>query len=197
MKFKETFFTFFFLITITCVNAQDYKKNIETEFTAYLTSIVDGDFSKSMNYIVPEFFDIIPKSQMIKLMEQTFNNPSMEFEIKNPKIISIEDAQVIENKSYVFLVYSNQMNIRFVSEIEEDNDEKKMRTSMTQLSLENTFGSNNVNYNKETDFFEILVKKQVYAISKDGKTEWKFLVLEKEQKIILEKMLPKELIGKI
>jgi hypothetical protein len=150
-----------------------------------------------MNYVIPEFFEIIPKSQMIKLMEQTFNNPSMEFELKNPKILSINDAQKIEEKFYSLLSYSNQMNMKILNEGEETEDEKKMRIGLTQLSFEKNFGSENVKYNEETDFFEILVEKQVYTISKDGIKDWKFLVIEKKQKVLLEKLLPKELVDKI
>ncbi|SDG84702.1 hypothetical protein SAMN04488062_102349 [Flavobacterium omnivorum] len=197
MKIKQIVFSFLFLIISSTGNAQDYKKTIEIEFTEYLNSIVNKNFAKSMNYVIPEFFEIIPKSQMIKLMEQTFNNPSMEFELKNPKILSIDDAQKIEEKFYSLLSYSNQMNMKILNEGEETEDEKKMRIGLTQLSFEQNFGSENVKYNKETDFFEILVEKQVYTISKDGETDWKFLVIEKKQKVLLEKLLPKELVDKI
>jgi hypothetical protein len=197
MKIKQIVFLFLFLIISSTGNAQDYKKTIEIEFTEYLNSIVNKNFAKSMNYVIPEFFEIIPKSQMIKLMEQTFNNPSMEFELKNPKILSIDDAQKIEEKFYSLLSYSNQMNMKILNEGEETEDEKKMRIGLTQLSFEKNFGSENVKYNKETDFFEILVEKQVYTISKDGETDWKFLVIEKKQKVLLEKLLPKELVDKI
>jgi hypothetical protein len=197
MKIKQIVFSFLFLIISSTGNAQDYKKTIEIEFTEYLNSIVNKNFAKSMNYVIPEFFEIIPKSQMIKLMEQTFNNPSMEFELKNPKILSIDDAQKIEEKFYSLLSYSNQMNMKILNEGEETEDEKKMRIGLIQLSFEQNFGSENVKYNKETDFFEILVEKQVYTISKDGETDWKFLVIEKKQKVLLEKLLPKELVDKI
>jgi len=197
MKIKQIIFSFLFLIISSTGNAQDYKKTIEIEFTEYLNSIVNKNFAKSMNYVIPEFFEIIPKSQMIKLMEQTFNNPSMEFELKNPKILSIDDAQKIEEKFYSLLSYSNQMNMKILNEGEETEDEKKMRIGLTKLSFEQNFGSENVKYNKETDFFEILVEKQVYSISKDGKKDWKFLVIEKKQKVLLEKLLPKELVEKI
>ena len=197
MKIKQIIFSVLFLIISSTGNAQDYKKTIEIEFNEYLNSIVNKNFAKSMNYVIPEFFEIIPKSQMIKLMEQTFNNPSMEFELKNPKILSINDAQKIEEKFYSLLSYSNQMNMKILNEGEETEDEKKMRIGLTQLSFEKNFGSENVKYNKETDFFEILVEKQVYTISKDGKTNWKFLVIEKKQKVLLEKLLPKELVDKI
>lgn len=197
MKIKQIIFSVLFLIISSTGNAQDYKKTIEIEFTEYLNSIVNKNFAKSMDYVIPEFFEIIPKSQMIKVMEQTFNNPSMEFELKNPKIISINDAQKIEEKFYSLLSYSNQMNMKIRNEGEETEDEKKMRIGLTQLSFEKNFGSQNVKYNKETDFFEILVEKQVYSISKDGKKDWKFLVIEKKQKVLLEKLLPKELVEKI
>ena len=197
MKIKQIIFSVLFLIISSTGNAQDYKKTIEIEFTEYLNSIVNKNFAKSMDYVIPEFFEIIPKSQMIKVMEQTFNNPSMEFELKNPKIISINDAQKIAEKFYSLLSYSNQMNMKILNEGEETEDEKKMRIGLTQLSFEKNFGSQNVKYNKETDFFEILVEKQVYSISKDGKKDWKFLVIEKKQKVLLEKLLPKELVEKI
>ncbi|RZK10459.1 MAG: hypothetical protein EOO46_10675 [Flavobacterium sp.] len=164
-----------------------------------MTAIETRNFEKSTDYILPEFFDIIPKSQLVKMMEMTFNNPSMVFELKNPKVLSVEDAKKVQEKYYSLLTYSNQMNVRMLNEEEqpETEDEKKMRMSLIQLSLEKTFGSENVKYNKETDFFEILVEKQVYAISKNGKNDWKFLVLDKEQKMILSKLLPKDLLDKI
>ena len=177
--------------------AQDYKKNIKSEFTEYLNSIVNMEFEKSMEYITPEFFEIIPKSQMIKLMEQTFNNPAMEFEIKNPKILNVQDSENINKKYYSLLTYSNQMNMKINNEEEETEDEMKMRINMLKLSFENTFGSGNVIYNEETGFFEIQSKKDVYAISDNGQTNWKFLVVEKKQKLILEKILPEQLAEKI
>ena len=135
MKIKQIIFSVLFLIISSTGNAQDYKKTIEIEFTEYLNSIVNKNFAKSMDYVIPEFFEIIPKSQMIKVMEQTFNNPSMEFELKNPKIISINDAQKIAEKFYSLLSYSNQMNMKIRNEGEETEDEKKMRIGLTQLSF--------------------------------------------------------------
>lgn len=197
MNTKKNILTILILTSCIIGFAQDYKKNIETEFTEYLNALVNMDFEKSVEYIAPEFFDIVPKSQMIKLMEQTFNNPTVEFEIKNPKILTINDSEKIANKYYSLLTYSNQMNMKIDSEEEETEDEKTMRINMTKLSFEQTFGSENVKYNEETNFFEIQSQKDVYGISENGETDWKFLVIEKKQKVILEKILPKELADKI
>ncbi|TMM29653.1 hypothetical protein FDT66_11100 [Polaribacter aestuariivivens] len=197
MKLKTKIFTILLLIVTSTAISQDYKNELKKEFNDYLSAIVNMEFEKSMNYIVPEFFDIIPKSQMIKVMEMTFNNPDMEFEIKNPKIIKVNDKKQIESKYYSLLTYSNQLNLKIKGEEGETIDEKTTRVKLVKLSLEKTFGSKNVVYNKQTGFFDIQSQKDVYAISENGENNWKFLVIEKKQKFILEKLLPKELIEKI
>jgi hypothetical protein len=155
------------------------------------------EFEKSMDYMVPEFFEIIPRAQMVSAMEQAFNNPSVKIEIKNQKILAINDSKKIEDKYYSLLTYSNQLNMKILGTGEETNDEKTARINMTKLSLEQTFGTGNVEYNTETDFFEVQSQKDAYGISLDGQSDWKFLVIEKDQKIILDKLLPKELSDKI
>lgn len=197
MNIHKNLLTILFLTFCTVGVAQDYKKNIESEFTEYLNSIVNMKFEKSMEYIAPEVFEIVPRSQMIKLMEQTFNDPTTEFQIKNPKVLTVSDSQKIENKYYSLLTYSSQMNMKINNEEEETEDENKMRINMTKLSLEQTFGSENVRYNEETDFFEIQSKKDAYGISENGETDWKFLVIDKNQKMILDKILPTELAEKL
>ena len=197
MKLKRNLFTILFLTISTIGIAQDYKNELKKEFNDYLSTIVNMEFEKSMEYIVPEFFEIIPKSQMIKAMKMTFNNPNMEFEIKNPKILKVNDKKEIEKKYYSLLTYSNQMNMKIKGEEGETKDEKTTRINLTKLSLESTFGSENVVYNEKTDFFEIQSQKDVYGISESGEKNWKFLVIEKKQKMILEKLLPKELSEKI
>ncbi|GGZ94807.1 hypothetical protein [Algibacter mikhailovii] len=197
MNIKKPILTFLFLTICTIGIAQDYKENIKSEFTEYLNSLINMEFEKSFEYITPEFFEIVPKSQMLQLMEQTFNNPTMVIEIKNPKILTIRNSEIIENKYYSLLTYSNQMNFKMNSEEEETEDEKTMRINLMKLSFQQNFGAENVVYNEKTEFFEIYSEKDVYGISINGETNWKFLVLEKDSKIILDKILPKELAEKI
>ncbi|WP_194775712.1 hypothetical protein [Pararhodonellum marinum] len=189
--------TIVFVACYSLVNAQDYKKEIEADFTAYINSIVNFDFEQSVEYIVPEVFEIVPKAQMISVMEQSFNNPSLEIKIKNPEILKIEDHLKIQEKYYALLTYSNQMDMKVKSEQSQTEDETINMVSIIKLSLDNTFGAANVKYNDDTGFFEIQSEKDVYCISDNGITNWKFLVVEKNQKAILEKILPQELIGNL
>lgn len=171
------------------------QNTIKTDFYKYLDAISNKEFSKSMDYIVPEFFEIIPKEQMIKAMEQTFNDPEMEFDLKDPKILEIGNIKEVNNRFYSKLRYSNLMNMKIVSEEEEETEEeKKMQNSLMKLSFEQIFGSANVEYDSETNFFQIYSEKEVIAISDNGKTDWKFLVVDEEQNFILEKLVPEEVI---
>lgn len=196
MNFRTKLLTILFLATGLIASAQDYKKVIENEFNDYLNTIVNMEFEKSMDYLTPEFFEIIPRSEMLKVMEQTFNNPAIEYEMENPRILKINDAREIENKYYSLLTYTNQMNIKILGEDEETEDEKNVRNKMTKLAFDQNFGSDNVKFNNETGFFEIQSENDVYAISENGQSGWKFLVIEENLKPILEKILPQQLTDK-
>ena len=152
-----------------------------------------------MAFIPEEFFEIIPKDQMVLVMEKTFSNPEMGFELKSPKIIEISDIEKIGDKYYSLMSYSSLMKMKFIdSSLEEETEtEHKLRINMIKLSFEEAFGSNNVKYDEKAEAFEINAPKQAYAISKNGKSDWKFLVIEKKQKFLLEKLLPKQLADKI
>ncbi len=197
MRFQKTPLFFLVFMVSICGFSQTYKTQIDQEFNQYLDLVMHKKFDKSMDYLIPEFFELFPKDKIVASMEQVFNNPAVEFEIKNNTIEKIEDLQKIKNKFYALMTYSNQMNMRLKSDKVETNDDKKMRIEMIKLTLKNKFGSKNVNYNATTDFFEVHVTKQAIAISTDGISQWKFLVFEENQRAILEQLVPKELIKRL
>ncbi|WP_224488749.1 hypothetical protein [Robertkochia flava] len=196
MNLKPLFIILFTSLTVVA-QQKDVKQQIANEFTEYQEAISDKDFEKALDYIVPGFFEIYPKADLLKLMEQSFNNPDITFEITNLKIENIEAPEHIDEKHYALLTYSNQMNMKFMSQDSLTDEEKKSRISMTLISLEQSFGSNNVSYDAATDFFRVKAEKQVYAISENGSSDWKFLAIEKGQKAILEQLLPAELSRKL
>ena len=185
-----------FFVTLSAYS-QDYKKAINDEFTTYITHLVNMEFEESMEFIRQSLFDIIPKDQMLMVIKQAFNNPDIEIQLRDPKILKIKDAEKIDDKFYALLTYSNIMKMRYLSKKDETEEQTQFREEITQQSLEKMFGKKNVSLNKTTGFFEIYVKKDVYAISQNGQNEWKFLAIEENQKTLLEKLLPKKLTKKI
>lgn len=196
---KRLYILFFLLNSLLIVSQNNYKNEIKSDFLKYNSLIVQKKFSQAMDYVLPDFFEIFPKNQMIKIMETTFNSPDLTFELETPIIESIEDKIKVEDRYYSQIKYSNLMKLKISSnEIEdEDEDEKKMRINITVLAYEKTFGKGNVLYNNETDFFEINAHKTAFAISNNGEDDWKYVVAEKRQKLILSKILPEEIVNKI
>jgi hypothetical protein len=199
MKVKAIFQTILFLAFSIVAFGQEYKKAIEQQFLDYNNLIINKEFEKSMTFVPDEVFEIIPREQMIIVMEKTFNNPGFEFELKTPKIKEISRARKIDGKFYSFLTYSSLIEMKFLNDEQEEEteNEQKLRVNMIKLSLEESFGSENVKYDEVEDVFEVNAQKQAYAISNNGKEDWKFLVIDTKQKFLLDKLLPKKLADKI
>lgn len=184
----KVIFSFQILCLGFFVQGQTYKDDVQTQFFDYTALLINKDFSKSIDCLNPDFLKIVPKDQLLIIMEKTYNNPALDFEISRPTIISIDGKISINGREYVKFEYSNYLTLRFIAE-----DGKIQDTALTKVALENKFGQNNVAYNSQTDQYKILVFKKVIADSRDHK-KWTFVVVEENQKPILERFLPKELL---
>lgn len=177
---------------------ETFKENLNKDFIEYNDLILNQEFEKSMDYMLPEFFEIIPKNQMILLMQQIYNNPDLEFQADKPKDIVYGELNKIEERYYSEITYSYDIKMKFNNlEESEDEEQNDLKKNLLKLTLEKTFGSGNVIFNQETEFYEIHSIKNAFGVSQNGMTDWKFVVIEPKQKFILEKILPKELTEKI
>lgn len=177
---------------------ETYKTNLNNDFVEYNDLMLKQDFEKAMDFMLPEFFEIIPKTQMIILMKQVYNNPDIEFKADKPKNITYSFPNKIEEKFYSEIKYSYDIQMKLNSIKKSENEEENQLTrNLIRLNFEKTFGSGNVKYNKETEFYEIKSIKKAYGISKNGISDWKFVIVDKKRKFILEKILPEELTDKL
>ncbi|MBN7812978.1 hypothetical protein J0A68_18625 [Algoriphagus sp. H41] len=176
------------------VRGSDSKENLQKSFLAYNKLIIDQEFEKSLDYMLPEFFEIVPRSQMVTLMNQIYQNPDLDFEMGEPTIGEVGDIRQIEGKYYSEISYSYDIKMRFNNmEKSDDEEQNRMNQNLLRLALEKTFGPGNVVYDEESTDYNIHSIKNAYGISENGNSDWKFVVVEKDQKFILEKLLPKEL----
>jgi hypothetical protein len=175
------------IITFTSYG-QTYKNDVKAQFLEYTELLMNKEYAKSIEYLNPAFFKVIPKAQLLKVMEQLYNNPEFDFELERPTLESVQDKKTIEGNDYVKFGYANYLKMRFKSE-----DGKASDTTMIKNALEQQFGQGHVSYDLQTGFYRVLVYKKVIANSADNK-KWTFVVIEEKQKPILEKILPKELL---
>ncbi len=179
--------------------SQTPQKYIERDFLAYLNHLINQEFTESVEYLYPELFDFVPKEQMIATMEETFNNPEINISLNKPNILNVGEVRHIDSVYFCMLKYSHKMNMKF----DDSNDttitqqDIELRNNLTLSGLESTFGKENVSYDATNSSFDILSIKDSYAKSYDGLTDWKFIDIEKDNLMLLNILLPPQLVEEI
>lgn len=194
---RFTLLTLLCLLSLTAF-AQIDKKAIEDSFKSYTQTLIDKDFAKSVSYLPEEIFQFVKKEQLIQIMEVTMNNPSIAYKIGGFDSITFQDIVQSNAKYYALMSYVSHINMKFLPEDENETvAQSKTRNNTTKLALQNAFGTDNVQLDEETNWFYVKARKKCCASSVDGKTNWKFVVIEPKQRILLDKILPKEIRDKL
>lgn len=181
-------FPLFFLIVSVFSCSQNKHSTIKEDFTKYIVSIQNKKIDEAVNCIYPKFFEIVPKEQMKRMLELTYNNPQLALSINKFNIDNIKSAEKINNEFYTTVDYTFDIDIKINS------GELKNKMDLLQKGLESKFGSENVKFNDLKQSFNIHSSKKAIGISNNGITDWKFVVMENEYKPYLLRILPKKVI---
>ncbi|SDH88081.1 hypothetical protein SAMN05421846_102376 [Chryseobacterium taeanense] len=177
----------FFAVAQTKQNSDDAA--IKKSLNYFANSIMSKKIDQAVNCIYPKFFTVVPKDQMTQILNMTYNNPFMKIEINNMKFGNIEKPELINGEyfsiaHYIFTMKCNMSSL---------NDEMKKQFS---TMLTKRYGQNNVKYLPKEGAYLINATMKACAVSKDRKS-WKFVILEKEYKPNLVKVLPKKILDKL
>ena len=195
MKLKGLLIIISLSIGINSVYAQDYKRNIEKRFDEFYNLIANNNMEQAVEYIPDTFFDVIPKAQMITALKSVMNNKDIDYKILDYKIIEIKDAKLINQNYYSVLSYNSNIHMKFIQVDSLGTPEKKkQRLDLLRAALANTFGTANIKLDEVTGFFMIAAHKKACGISPDGLSGWKFVNIESGQRLLLDRVLPKEII---
>ncbi|MFC3157429.1 hypothetical protein SAMN05443633_10871 [Chryseobacterium arachidis] len=191
MKTKSFLFLFVLLSFLsfaqTKANSDDVaiKKNL----TYFVNTIKTKKIDQSVNCIYPKLFTVISKDQMTQILNMTYNNPFIKIDIQNLQFGNIEKPELINGEYFSIANYFLKLkcNVGALSD-----DMKKKANS----ALMNKYGKNNVKYLANENAYVISANMRACAVSKDRKY-WKFVIVEKEYKSQLLKVLPKKVLDKI
>lgn len=180
---------FFAIVSLLTLNsfAQNAEQEIRKTIFEYIKYCDEKNFSKAVEYMIDDFFEIIPKQSLIDALESAFNNTSVIIENTDNKIIEVGKIEKIKDKYYSIVPYSFLLKMRF-----KDIDEETKIAIL--FEYEEEFGEENVKYNEKTDFFELKLIEKMVAVSKNGSTNWKLIKIEENQKAIMEKLLPEKIL---
>lgn len=182
-------FTMLSLVAFAQSKANPDDAAIKKSLTGFINSIKEKKIEQGVNYIYPKFFTVIPKEQMTQILTMTYNNPFMKIDMSNLKFGAVEKPEKIGNEYFAVVPYFFTLKCN-VSSMNDDM-KKKIGAAVIQK-----YGKNNVQYLAAEGAYLINARMRACAISPDRKT-WKFVILEKEYKSQLVKVLPKKILDKI
>lgn len=191
MKIKSLLFLFVLLslVTFAQTKVSPDNANIKKSLTYFTNSIKTKNIDQAVSCIYPKFFTVIPKDKMTQLLNMTYNNPFMKIDMQDFKFGNIEKPELIKGEYFSITNYSFTMKCN-VNSLDADM-KKKINGALT-----NKYGKNNVKYLANEGAYLINATMKACAISKDRKY-WKFVILEKEFKRDLVKVLPQKILDKI
>lgn len=190
MKTKSLLFLFVLLslMTFSQTKANPDDPTIKKSLTYFVNSIQSKQIDKAVSCIYPKFFTIISKEQMTQILNMTYNNPFMKIEVQDLNFGNIEKPELITSEYFSITHYFLKLKCN-VSSLNDDM-KKKMNSALTAK-----YGANNVKYLANESSYLINTNMKACAVSKDKKA-WKFVMLEKEYKKELVKILPKKILDK-
>lgn len=190
MKTKSLLFLFIMLslMAFSQTKANPDDAAIKKSLTYFVNSIQAKQMNQAVNGIYPKFFTIVSKEQMTQILNMTYNNPFMKIEVQDLKFGNIEKPELITGEYFSVTPYFLKLKCN-VSSLNDDM-KKKMNGALTAK-----YGANNVKYVASEGSYLINAAMKACAVSKDKKT-WKFVILEKEYKKELVKILPKKILDK-
>lgn len=184
----------FLFVSALTASAQE---NLKTDFQAYTNLLVKKDFDKALDYMNDGMFKIVPKTQLIEILEQTFNNPQIDIDMSATPVLSdFSEVKTIGGQHYVKFKNLSVIKMRFnmIDDSLKTAEENKTMLESVKQALVTQFGSENVSYDEKTKFFTLKANKPVIASSADKK-KWRFTTVDSDaQKPLLEQFIPKELL---
>lgn len=190
MKTQSLLFLFVLLSmkTFSQTKANPDDPAIKKSLTYFVNSIQSKQIDQAVSGIYPKFFTIVSKEQMTQILNMTYNNPFMKIEVEDLKFGNIEKPELITGEYFSITPYFLKLKCN-VSSLNDDM-KKRMNGALTAK-----YGANNVKYVASEGSYLINAAMKACAISKDKKA-WKFVILEKEYKKELVKILPKKILDK-
>src|SRR5262245_8999014 len=105
----------FLLTTVFIIGAygQSDKEEVKSIFHDYFKSVMQKENEKSLDYIYPKLFDVIPKSKMLDIMNKTKADTSTQVTLAEPSITRISETLQVDATDYVLIRYTFKMKMSF------------------------------------------------------------------------------------
>jgi hypothetical protein len=187
---KNIWLIYLLLFVQTTVFAQTDVAAIKQTVLEYMEIVEDKNYLKTMDYLYPKLFDIVPRSKIEESLRKQLEETKIQVEVKNSKVEAVSKVLLVKEVKYALVDYSFLM-IMIIPEEEKDGLEAMLAI------FKSNYGEENVSLDVEKRAFNIEMLSAAYVINDPEYNGWKFLERKKELLPLLENMLPKKVLRKL
>ncbi len=159
--------------------SQQEVKDLLNEYSEAMTA---RQWQKSLDYVYPALFDVVPREMMENAISSTFNDTSVvRMGFKEMELLQVSDIYNEESFNYSFADYSMIMTMTLMGE---KTDEE---ISSFASIMEGQFGEGSVEVDGKTLF--ITTSNKMAVIKKDGENKLYMLEIKPELKEIMSSFM--------
>lgn len=185
---KNLIFTLLILISTPALAQTDLRNTLEE----YLKVVETKNSEKVMDYMYPKFFELYPRDLMVKTLDESMNDSTLEIELMDSKILGFSPLKTADSVTFSKVAYSFVMTLKYVETDENPAPGEEVITMTTNI-FKQMYGDENVSFDSEKKKFRVYAKKEMLALKTAYLKDWKVLGIEENIKPLLKKILPEGL----
>jgi len=171
--------------------------SLERRLAEFMQVNDEMDLNKVLDYTYPKLYTIVPRDQMLEVLQNTFDNENMSIRLDSLHINTIYPVFRLENGSYAKVIYSMSMGMAFKNN--EDSltaEKKKERDDFLLSSLSEQYGAGNVSIDPVSGYLKIKMVSPMVAVKDEYAKQWSFVNF-KENDPVTNRLFSKEILKKM
>jgi ketosteroid isomerase-like protein len=161
------------------------QKEVSQLLADYKKAMVERQWVKSLDYVYPALFDVVPREMMEEAIKTTFNDTAdIQMGFESMELLEVSDIYEEDEMSYSFAEYVMVMTMTAAGE----KSDEDMNTLKAAIAMQ--FGEENVNVEGNTLF--ITANNRMAVIRKTGEEKLYMLEIKPELKQIMESFMSEE-----
>jgi hypothetical protein len=119
-KMKKIVFLFLLGLGLNIGAYAQTQSEVEALLSEYEEAMKQKEWLKSLDYIYPALFDVVPREMMEETLEQSFNSPDFSISFEDLTLTEVSDIYEETDLSYCFASYSLVMSMTLAGEKTEE-----------------------------------------------------------------------------
>lgn len=169
------------LLVSTSAIAQNHD-DVSALLDEYADAMIDREWAKSLDYVYPALFDVVPREIMEQAISTTFNDTSVvKMGFKSLELLEVSDIYEEEELSYSFADYGMVMTMTSVG----NQSDAQIETLRSAMAMQ--FGEESIEVKGRTLY--ITVNNKMAVIRKSGEDKLYMLEIKDELKQVMQSFM--------